>query len=140
MPLKIPRDAEPQLNLIPMIDIMLQLLIFFMLGTKFIEMDRKIELEVPRVVNAGALDSPPERRVINVYRDGVVTLDGKEVTLPQLQQRLADVRRQYTELGVMVRGDRTSQFQLVADVLNTCRQAGIQELAIAVLPAVAPSR
>jgi len=140
MPLKIPRDAEPQLNLIPMIDIMLQLLIFFMLGTKFIEMDRKIELEVPRVVNAGALSSAPERRVINVYRDGVVTLDGKEVTLPQLQQRLADVRRQYADLGVMVRGDRTGQFQLVADVLNTCRQAGIQELAIAVLPAVAQSR
>ena len=78
--------------------------------------------------------------MINVYRDGVVTLDGKEVTLPQLQQRLSDVRRQYADLGVMVRGDRTGQFQLVADGSNTCRQAGIEELAIAVLPAVAPSR
>jgi len=134
MPLRIPRDPEPQLNLIPMIDVMLQLLIFFMLGTKFVDMERKIPLEVPRVVNASALTSAPDRRVVNVYRDGEVTLDGKSITLPELEQRLSAVRRQYADLGVLVRGDRVTEFETVAKVLNVCKQAGIQELAIAVLP------
>lgn len=134
MPLKIPGDPEPSLNLIPMIDVMLQLLIFFMLGTKFVEFERKIQLEVPRVVQAGALTAAPQRRLVNVYRDGGVTLDGQAVSLAQLQQRLAEVRCQYQELGVLVRGDSQGAFQRVAEVLNACKQAGIQELGIAVLP------
>jgi biopolymer transport protein ExbD len=138
MPLKIPQDPEPSLNLIPMIDVMLQLLIFFMLGTKFVDMERKIELEVPRVVEAGALTAAPEKKVVNVYRDGAITLDGKTVSLAELQQQLSDVRRQYADLGVLVRGDAKGQFQLVAEVLNACKQAGIRELAIAVLPALPP--
>ena len=134
MPLKIPPDPEPSLNLIPMIDVMLQLLIFFMLGTKFVELERNIELEVPRVVDAATLSAAPERKVVNVYRDGGVTLDGKTVSLDELQHQLTSVRRQYSDLGVLVRGDSQGQFQSVADVLNVCKQAGIQELAIAVLP------
>ena len=134
MPLKIPTDPEPSMNLIPMIDVMLQLLIFFMLGTKFVEMERQVELEVPRVVDAVALSAAPERKVVNVYRDGAVTLDGKTVSLDELQQQLTSVRRQYSDLGVLVRGDSQGQFQPVADVLNVCKQAGIQELGIAVLP------
>ena len=134
MPLKIPADPEPSMNLIPMIDVMLQLLIFFMLGTKFVEMERNIELEVPRVVDAAPLSAAPERKIVNVYRDGEVTLDGKAVTLDELQQHLANGRRQYGDLGVLVRGDSQGAFQPVADVLNVCKQAGIAELGIAVLP------
>ena len=122
------------MNLIPMIDVMLQLLIFFMLGTKFVEMERNIELEVPRVVDASPLSAAPERKIVNVYRDGAVTLDGKTVSLEELQNNLIDGRRQYSDLGVLVRGDSQGVFQSVADVLNVCKQAGIAELGIAVLP------
>ena len=135
MPLKISQDPDPSLNLIPMIDVMLQLLIFFMLGTKFVEMERKIALEVPRVVDATALTSAPERKVVNVYRDGALTLDGAPVSVGELRRRLDRFHRQYDDLGVIVRGDAQGQFQLVADVLNACKQAGIKELGIAVLPA-----
>lgn len=134
MPLKIPADPEPSLNLIPMIDVMLQLLIFFMLGSKLVEMERKIDLEVPRVVDAAALTAAPERKVINVYRDGVLTLDSRTVSIQELRDQLEQARRQYADLGVLVRGDATGQFQRVADVLNACKLAGIHELGIAVLP------
>ena len=42
------------------------------------------------------------------------------------------MRGQYKDLGVLVRGDATSAFQNVAQVLNACKQAGINELAISV--------
>ena len=122
------------MNLIPMIDVMLQLLIFFMLGTKFVELERNIELEVPRVIDASPLSAAPERKIVNVYRDGEVTLDGKTVSLNELQQHLITGRSQYGDLGVLVRGDSQGPFQPVADVLNVCKQAGIAELGIAVLP------
>jgi len=132
MPLKTTVDDPPAINMIPMIDIMFNLIIFFLVGTEFASLERNIALRVPEVVDKGALTQAPERRVVNVYRDGSVTLDESSVTLVELTERLAAARTQYSDLGVLVRGDGQGQFQRVAEVLNACKQAGIQELAISV--------
>jgi len=132
MPLKTHLDERPTLNLTPMIDIVFLLIIFFMVGTKFTELERKIGLRVPQVAETGALTAAPERKVVNVYRDGGITLDRKPVTLDQLTQRLAAARAQYSDLGVLVRGDANGRFQRVAEVLNACKQADVRELGISV--------
>ena len=132
MPLKTHMDEQPALNLTPMIDIIFLLIIFFMVGTKFSELERKIGLDVPSVADSGALTAAPAKRIINVYRDGSLTLDRAPVTLQQLTDTLANAQRQYSDLGVLIRGDATGQFQRVAEVLNACKQAGIVELGISV--------
>ncbi len=132
MPLKTHVDEQPTLNLTPMIDIVFLLIIFFMVGTKFTELERKIGLKVPEVADRGALTAAPERKIVNVYRDGAVTLDREPVTLGELTTELAAFRGQYEDLGVLVRGDAKGEFQGVAAVLNACRQAGIRDLGISV--------
>lgn len=132
MPLKTHLDEQPSLNLTSMIDVVFLLIIFFMVGTKFQSMERQIAIQVPQVAQNRALTAAPERRVVNVYPDGVVTLDREEVTLDELVRRLTEARRQYEELGVLVRGDADSPYRHVANVLNACKQAGIGELGIAV--------
>jgi biopolymer transport protein ExbD len=132
MPLKTLSDEQPSMNLTPMIDCVFNLLIFFMVGTRFADMERKIELKVPHVSSVGALSPAPERRVIHVYRDGHIALDHQPLTLDQLASQLAAARREYADLGVIVRGDAEGTFQNVADVLSTCRQAGISDLGISV--------
>jgi biopolymer transport protein ExbD len=91
-----------------------------------------LTLKVPRVKDAGALAPAPEKRVINVYQDGQISLDGDLLTIDQLQQHLSAARRQYSELGVVVRGDAEGAFQHVAAVLSSCRKAGITDLGISV--------
>ena len=59
MPLKTHLDDEPTLNLTAMLDVMFLLIIFFMLGTRFIDDERKIGLRVPEVVDRGALRPRP---------------------------------------------------------------------------------
>lgn len=132
MPLKINREEQPTLNLTPMIDVVFLLIIFFMVGTRFIVPERKIGLKVPEVSEAAALTPAPQKRVVNVYQDGNVTLDSEEVTLKELTNRLAKARSQYQDLGVLIRGDAASSFQHVAEVLNACKQAGIADLGISV--------
>ena len=132
MPLKTHMDEQPTLNLTPMIDIIFLLIIFFMVGTKFSELERKIGLEVPSVADGGALTAAPAKRVVNVYSDGSLTLDRMPVTIEQLTDTLSAAGRQYSDLGVLIRGDATGQFQRVAEVLNACKQAGIVELGISV--------
>lgn len=132
MPLKTTFEEQPSLNLTPMIDIVFLLIIFFMVGTKFTELERKIALQVPQVKDAGALTAAPEKKVVNVYRDGRITLDRDVVSLEDLTARLAAARTQYEDLGVLVRGDADGTFQNVADVLNACRQAGVADMGISV--------
>ncbi len=132
MPLKTHQDEAPSLNLTSMIDVVFLLIIFFMVGTKFTDMERNIALQVPQVSDGGALAPAPEKRVINVYRDGRISLDRQFVTLEQLTAELAAARAEYADLGVIVRGDAEGPFQHVASALNACRQAGVSDMGISV--------
>lgn len=135
MPLKIQRDDQTSINLTPMIDIVFLLIIFFMVGSRFTDLqqtERDISLRVPQVQSAQALTTTPSKRVINVYSDGHITLDQKPVTLTELETQLATARQQYQKLGVVVRGDRESQFDQVAQVIATCERVKIRDLNIAV--------
>ena len=132
MPLKTYQEDQPTLNLTPMIDVVFLLIIFFMVGTKFTELERNIKLEVPQVSDISALTSAPEKRLINVYRDGSITFDRTIVSLVELQEALRVARSEYQGLSVLIRGDAAVPFQSVASVLGACRQAGIDEMAISV--------
>ena len=135
MPLKTSRDEQPTINLTPMIDIVFLLIIFFMVGTKFSELteaEKHIELNVPQVAEASALTASPKKRVINVFRDGRIALDGKPVSIEQLKQKLQVAKSEYSKIGVIVRGDATSYYQNVADVLATCHSVEIVDLQVAV--------
>ena len=137
MPLKTQRDEQPQLNLTPMIDIVFLLIIFFMVGTRFSELneaEKEIELNVPEVAGADALTPAPQKRKINVMRDGTILLDDQPVTLAELQQILTVAKQEYDQLGVIVRGDANSLYQHVAKVLDACRAAKITDLGISVRP------
>jgi biopolymer transport protein ExbD len=132
MPLKTNVDEPMTINMTPMVDVVFQLIVFFMVGTKFAEMERDIALHVPQVSAIKAITPAPERRVINVYRDGQISMDRQIVTLDQLVSRLSAARREYAGLGVLVRGDAEGPFQNVASVLGACRRAGINDLGISV--------
>jgi len=132
MPLKMHEDEMPAINLTPMVDILFQLIIFFMVGTKFTEMEKKIDLSVPTVANSANLPDVPDKRIVNVYRDGRIELDSQTVSLEQLQSDLAAWRGRAGNPSVVVRGDAEGPLQNVASVLTACRDAGISDMGISV--------
>lgn len=139
MPLKTHQDDLPAINLTPMIDIVFNLIIFFMVSTRFTEIERKVDLAVPQVADGKTLAEVPQSRAINVYRDGRITLDGAAVTLRELTDQLAAVQRQRGHQNVVVRGDADSPFQNVAGVFAACQRAGISEMGISVRLASGPT-
>lgn len=135
MPLKIEREDQTTINLTPMIDIVFLLIIFFMVSTKFSELnesERDIAVNVPTVTQAKAITAAPDKRIINVFENGSITLDQQPVTLEQLKQELSIAQKQYSKLGVVIRGDSQSLYQNVATVMATCRQAEIADLNLSV--------
>ena len=135
MPLKINKDDEQSINLTPLIDIVFLLIIFFMVGTRFSELneqEKSIQLEVPQVSEAVALTAAPKKRVINVLQDGTIVLDKQTVSLNELYDELCETKNQYQQMGVIVRGDANSVYQNVANVIGTCKRAEISDLNISV--------
>jgi biopolymer transport protein ExbD len=132
MPLQLQQDEQPQLNLTPMIDVLFLLIIFFMVATKFGDLERNVELQIPEVAEAGDAVPPPRPLVVNVFADGQVDFDGVPVTLAELTAELVAARGRLGDPAVVIRGDAQCAFQDVASVLGACRAASISELGITV--------
>lgn len=132
MPLKTSNDELPVLNLTPMIDVVFLLIIFFMVGTKFAEEERKLDLQVPAVGAAAPSLTSAKKRIVSVLRDGSVLLDDRNMTVPQLTNELRQARRASPHLGITIRGDAEGSFQNVAAVMSACKSAGVRDMAVSV--------
>lgn len=132
MPLKTYQDPLPELNLTSMIDVVFLLLIFFMVGTKFAEMEKTVAIDLPKVPAAQSLTASAGHCVVHVHQDGSIGMDQRTLTLPELRQEISIRAQQSPGLKVVVRGDRNGAFQHVASVLTACREAGARGLGIGV--------
>ena len=132
MPLKLHHDDIPTINLTPMIDIVFQLIIFFMVGARFSEMENKIDLQVPKVTTNSTLPQSPEKFVVNIHRNGNITLNRAAVSLEQLTAQLLVARRNGAAVTVTVRGDGEVDLQIVATVLSAVRDAEVEDIALSV--------
>lgn len=138
MPLKTQFDDPPALNLTSMIDVVFQLIVFFMVGTRFASPESKLDIQVPRVGDATNAPASATRQIIHVGREGQLFLNSDRVTAEELGQRLAAMRRSSRDLSILVRGDGTGAFQNVAAVLATVRKAGFSDVGISVKTELGP--
>ncbi|MCY2975387.1 MAG: biopolymer transporter ExbD [Planctomycetota bacterium] len=128
MPLKVHTDEAPTINLTSMIDVVFLLLIFFMVGTKFTEMENNVVLDLPRVADGANASQQSSTKTVSVFRDGAVSLDNRTMTLPELTQVMYQLRQQNPQTSVAVRSDATLTIQRVMEVATAIKKAGIQRL------------
>jgi biopolymer transport protein ExbD len=133
MPLKVEPLEEPYLNMTPLVDVILNLLIFFMLGTSFAKDERQFEVELPSVSHAQPLTNPPDEIVINVYPDGHVEVNDHSLSAPQLESLLAEAHGRFADQAVLIRGDGKGNYQSIMDVLSICQKANIHNYSLATL-------
>lgn len=133
-------DELPQINMTPMVDVVLCLLVFFMAATRLYDWDEsEFKVSVPQVAEAGPLTAAPDDLMLTIVRPGQVALDEKLYDLPALAKILIEARRQYADQGVVIRADATLNYQDLADVLSTCDAAGIPNVRLPVHPREAPA-
>lgn len=124
MPLKTNQEELPSINLTSMIDVLFLLIIFFMVGTRFSENDTSIEVNLPKVANGGAMMPAPKGKVVALKADGSILLDGKVVSIPQLEQLLSQATRNYPDLKIEFAGDGTCTYQSINSVLAAIQRSG----------------
>ena len=131
MPLKLEQIEEPGLNLTPMIDIVLLLVIFFMVGTEFTQAERQYDIELPRVADAQPLTNLPDEIVVNIKRTGEFFLGDEPRSLEDLEADLRAAAARYQDQAVVIRADGGGPYQHVMTALSICHRANISNVQLA---------
>lgn len=126
-------DQEPQINLTPMLDMVFNLLLFFLAATTFARDEVDLDLKLPQA-RSGASQEGKQQFVVNVLADGRLSVDGREITLEALRQKLAALAQRNREQPVLVRGDHRAQFGVGVQVLDACRLAKLAKVDFAAIP------
>lgn len=122
------------INMTPMIDVVFQLIIFFLVTNHLVKQEEQLELPLP--VAASGREPTEEnlpRLTINVLEDGTLMLAGHALLPDDLRARLQEkVREVGTSLQVRIRSDRAAPYRFVEPVLRACAGAGLWDVSFAV--------
>lgn len=127
------RSEEPSLNLTPLIDVVFQLLIFFMVATTFLDPEREIDIDLPEATTGTRAEVQSDELVINVFADGRLVLSGETIAPGELLSRLKRAAQEDPRTPVTIRGDRVVHHERIVAVMDACGQAGLLNLAVGTL-------
>ena len=114
-----------QINVTPLVDVMLVLLVIFMVTTPILQ--QGVGVELPRV-EADSMAGQEDQLVVAVSREGEVYLNAAELEIEALQTTLAAAVRNRPDQTVYLRADRNVMYGRVVEVMAAVRRAGVVRL------------
>jgi biopolymer transport protein TolR len=117
------RRVLSEINVTPMVDVMLVLLVIFMVTAPMLQ--RGTDVQLPQAQHSEVKEQ--ERLTLTLDRDGRIYLNGEEVPRAALRDRLIAATRG-RERSVQFRGDARVPYGLVIEVMDTLRAAGIESV------------
>ena len=132
MPMRLKSSEEDeilaQINIIPMVDVSLVLLIIFIETVNHI-LTPSIKIKLPESTSATSM-ADIESINISISSEGVIYLEDKVVTLKELKERVGLIHKKNPEKGVVVNVDKSTRFQRVVDALDVLGGLAITKLDI----------
>jgi biopolymer transport protein TolR len=119
-----------EINVTPMVDVMLVLLIIFMVAAPALQ--RGIRLELPQTVNAQKIDR--SRLVVSIDRENHIRLNDKLIHPDLLTQRMEILSQQTPDETVFLRADKLLPYGEVLLVMDQIRSAGMTNVALVTVP------
>jgi biopolymer transport protein ExbD len=120
------------MQLAPLVDVLLLLVIFFAVSYKFGLDEQLMDIAVP------AADEGKERPrtsvgeiVVNVKKEGGIVVNGLDLSVDELLVKLKNIASVYKDQAVIIRADEVTDFKFVVVVMDACQKAGIWNVAFA---------
>ena len=124
------KQENPQLDMTPMIDVVFELIIFFVVTlTQATAKDETVKLEDGKHgIELTPEELPPTHLIVDVARNGRISMCDVTITPAELGRRVKERMRKYGEFPVLIRADYRARHKSVADVMNACTMNGIWKL------------
>lgn len=115
-----------QIDIAPLVDVIFQLLIFFMLSSSF-TFQSGINVRLPKAVTSDVIKE--ENLIVTVTSENIIYLNDKIVTIKELKKDLEQFRD--SKRPLLIKADRRASMGRIVDVWDLCRNLGLEKLNIA---------
>jgi biopolymer transport protein TolR len=120
-----------QINVTPLVDVMLVLLVIFMVTAPIIQ--QGVQVNLPQA-KAGAIPGTEELLVVTIAKNGKVYLNDNPMSLGELGDKLRAIRKLQRDKQVYLRADQDIRYGLVMKTIAEIKQAGIERLGMVTRP------
>lgn len=120
-----------QINVTPLVDVMLVLLVIFMVTAPIIQ--QGVQVNLPQA-KAGAIPGKEEQLVVTITRNGRIYLNDNPMTLAELGVKLRAIRQLQQDKEVYLRADQDVRYGVVMRTIAEIKQAGIEKLGMVTRP------
>ena len=117
---------RPELNLVPLIDVLV-MLIFFAFVTMQFKSATTMNLTLPKVETAGKSELK-ESLTISISKDGSVDVNGRPATMETLDELVRQIGRISKDITVVIRSDENTPLRFVTQAMDTCRKQGLNKI------------
>jgi biopolymer transport protein TolR len=120
-----------QINVTPLVDVMLVLLVIFMVTAPIIQ--QGVQVNLPQA-KAGAIPGTEELLVVSIAKNGRIYLNDNAVTSAELGEKLRAIRKLQGDKQVYLRADQDVRYGVVMKTIAEIKQAGIEKLGMVTRP------
>ena len=120
---------QPDLNIIPMIDIMFFLLVFFMLSTMYMVEQKTIPVNLPQATSAN-IDNKTNFTV-TLKDDGSIYLEDQQTDIQTLLMQATKEQKNNPSFAIIIRADKDINYDKVVSFIDTLKKAGITRFGLA---------
>ncbi len=125
------RHIIRELNLVPLIDVLLTILFFYMIVSPM--MSRGLDVNLPK--SESNTVKPEDRVVLTVTRTQEIFVEKERIDISRLKNVLDSIRRSKPQINVYLRADRDAPYGAVVQVMDVVKRAGIDKLGMVTEPA-----
>ena len=122
---------HPGIQLAPLVDVLLLLLIFFLLTWNAARNENELDIKIPKATTAKEKTAPIGDVIVNVKADGSVVVNRRTLAGPDLLNLLKGLVQLNPDQAVVIRGDQAGEYKNIVNVLDICSQAGVTSVAFA---------
>lgn len=134
-PMNDDEEAIAQINIIPLVDVVLVLLIIFIVTTVFPKnKDSALQLNLPKGSRAEQVQQPPAEITVSVAKSGELFVNNQPTPLKELGAKIAGLQNASRKTIVVLRGDKQVLYGTIMPVLDEVSRTGVQ-LTLALQPA-----
>ena len=125
------RSRAAAVQMSSLMDVIFLLLCFFVTTSVFSQWETEISISLPTAKSATVPGRMPGEIILNLAKDGTVSVNGQTLTLAEVTERLTRIAKLYPGQPVVIRADKETAYESLVGVIDACRTADVWNFSLA---------
>ena len=125
------RSRAAAVQMSSLMDVIFLLLCFFVTTSVFSQWETEISITLPTAKSATVPGRMPGEIILNLSKDGTVSVNGQTLSLAEVTERLTRIAKLYPGQPVVIRADKETAYESLVGVIDACRTADVWNFSLA---------